>query len=396
MADASQSASRAPFTPEEPKASLASNILAIVGFIILIVVVIWGLVNLASLSRGWFSSLFGKSAAIEVIAPENVVSGTPFAVSWEYDEPAAGTYAFLYQCENGLGFQTPGPAGVVGVPCGAAFTIASMEKKVSLIPYLSGNEARDVPLSIIFMPSATGTRAEGSATVRVSPILSTTPAPTPTPTPEPTPAPTPTPEPAPAPAPAAASSAPADLSVRIISVSVDAGGNGVATFDIANIGGSMSGTYYFSATLPTQSGYVYTSPAQAPLAPQAHIVSTLRFSQGVSSIFSVSITTPDSNSGNNYASQTVSTSYMNYSPYAPGYSGTQYDSYDYSYNTPYNSQYMYPYQYQTYPQPNVYMYPEPYGTSYQNQYPSYSQQNPSPYAQGYGGTQYSTYYPYTY
>src|SRR3989344_4511322 len=98
-ADPPSSTSRASYTPEEPKTSLASNILAIVGFIILIVVVIWGLVHLASLSRGWFSSFFGESAAaIEVTAPKSATSGTPFTVSWKYEEPTEGSYALLYPC----------------------------------------------------------------------------------------------------------------------------------------------------------------------------------------------------------------------------------------------------------------------------------------------------------
>src|SRR3989344_1629369 len=155
MADASQSTSRTTYTaPEEPKASFASNILAIVGFIILIVVVIWGLVNLAGISRGWFSSLFGSGEVIEVMAPESATSGTPFAVSWQYDEPVPGTYAFLYACQTGLQFQTPAPLGSMnGIPCGAAFTLANESKELSVTPFLSGPEALDVPLSIIFMPS---------------------------------------------------------------------------------------------------------------------------------------------------------------------------------------------------------------------------------------------------
>jgi len=387
MAEASQSAPHTSYVPEEPKPSLASNILAIVGFIILIVVVIWGLVNLAGISRSWFSSLFPKSdSVIEVEAPESAISGTPFTLSWKYDEPSEGTYAFLYQCESGLAFQTPGVAGIVGIPCGAAFTTGGEEKHISLIPYVSRNAPLDVPLSIIFMGSATGTQAQGSTSVRISPLLATTPAPTSSPEPKPAPPPTPTPTPISSTRPEQATPAPklpTDLSVRIISVSIDASGNGVATFDIANIGGTSSGTYYFGATLPTsafaqgyggtmQTGYIYTSPAQSPLAPQAHVVSTLRFSQARGGTFSVSITAPDANGSNNYASQTVNSPYApssagGYGWAQPGFGGTmQYQ--------------MYPYTYQ---QPYMYQYQSGFAPSYGGQY--YSQQYP-----------YSTYYPYAY
>ena len=55
---------------EGPKGSFL-NIVAIIGFIIPVTVVIWGLINLAGVSRNCLSSLFGSksAAAIEVIAP---------------------------------------------------------------------------------------------------------------------------------------------------------------------------------------------------------------------------------------------------------------------------------------------------------------------------------------
>ena len=391
MADIPQSAPRTPYPAEEPRASLLSNILAIVGFIILIVVVIWGLVHLAGISRTWLSSLFGGGAsAIEVSAPERAVSGVPFDVSWKYNEPVEGTYAFLYQCRSGLQFQTPGPSGNMSIPCGAAFTLASATKEISLTPFLGSDGALDVPVSIVFMPNATSTdstsspqagagqaaqQAQGSATVTIPPAE----APAPAPAPEP---PAPTPSPVPAPPPVART--PADLSVRIVSVTSDGYGNGAAVFDIANVGGSSSGAYHFSASLPTRSGYAYTSPAQSPLAPGSHIVSTLRFSQAVSGVFTVSITTPDANQSNNYASQFLNAPYYNYNdaynylptgqagnyPYSP-YGAMPYQTQYSSAYYPYSSYGQYPYAYQPYS-------PQYYGGEYYQQSP------------------YSAYYPYAY
>lgn len=353
MADTSSTA-RTPYAPEEPKASLVSNILAIIGFIILIVVVIWGLVHLASLSRGWFSSLFGSgNSSIEVSAPESATSGSPFEVSWKYDEPTEGSYSFLYPCEDGLQFHTPGNAGMNGIPCGAALALTSEEKTISVTPLLSRSEALAVPISIIFTPAATGTEAQGSASVTVTPGA-VAPAPTPAPTPstgsgQATPKPTPTPTPSPS-----KYSSPADLQVILTSAYIDASGQGVATFVISNIGGSSSGTYYFTAELPTLTGYAYSSPAQVSLAPGSRISNTLRFSGARSGVVKVSITTPDMNGANNYASQVVNAPYYDY---------------DYQYNAPY----------QTYQQaPYIYAYPNFQQQPYYEQYP------------------YSTYYPYTY
>ncbi|QQG37829.1 MAG: hypothetical protein HYS26_04370 [Candidatus Kaiserbacteria bacterium] len=341
-------------TNGETRPSIFANILAIVGFIILIVVVIWGLINLASISRGWLSSLFGGSrgAAIEVRAPASTTSGTPFTVSWTYEESDEGTYALLYQCQPGIRLQVAPSQN--GIPCGAAFNVGSSEKQVSVIPILSGQSTTNLPISIIFLPTATGTQAEGSATVAVLPASGATPEPT---TPTPTPSSPETP---------ALPVGPADLSVQILSVSIDSSGNGTATFDIGNVGLSGSGTYYFTAQLPTQSGYTYSSPAQSSLSPGSHVVNTLRFSAGTGGVFSVTVdpsnAVQESNEGNNFASQNASAQYYNYNN-SYNYNYSQTAGYPYTYN-----QYQYSYQdynaYNQYPYNYNYNYQYPYQTSY--------------------------------
>ena len=359
---------------EEPRASLFSNILAIAGFIILIVIVVWGLVHLASISRDWFSSLFGTSSTstIEVTTPATATSATPFTVSWKYSPPVKGTYAFLYSCKSGFQFQTPGPSGTAnGIPCGAAFTVLGTDNKLSVTPLLNATSSQAVSLSIIFMPSASGTQAQGNSTVTVNPLASAvpqaTPAPTPTPTPVPisNPAPTPAPQPLPAPSPRPHKQiTSADLSVRIISAYTDPSGTASVTFDIANVGGSPSGTYSFTAQLPTTQPYTYASPIQPPLIPGSHVVNTLRFTQAQSGVVSISINASDANKSNNYSSQVVT---------AP------YTSYDYN-NT------FYPDQYQ--PQYSS----QPYMDGYQYYSPTYQDQSQYPqYQDGY-----TQYYPYAY
>jgi len=103
-------------------------------------------------------------------------------------------------------------------------------------------------------------------------------------------------------------SGPADLYVQIIFANVDIYGNGTAQFDIANIGGSPSGTYYFQASLPMVSGYQYSSPLQPSLNPGDHIQSTLNFTQAIQGGI-ISITVDPQNmvreaqEANNYTSQ---------------------------------------------------------------------------------------------
>lgn len=290
-------------------ASLLSNVLAIVGLIIFVVLIIWGLVHLASLSKSWFSSLFPRSVpSIEVTAPASVTSGDAFLIRWKYATNDKGAYAFLYQCKTGLRFETPAVSGAMNqIPCGAAFILPATSDTLSLTPVFSGNTSTNVPLSISFTPNATSSaQAQGSVSIVVNPGVAGS---------------APVAQAATAPKPR--STGPADLAVRIIAVTADQSGSGIATFDISNAGSGSSGVYYFTAQLPTsayaeaayygapsQGSYTYTSPAQVSLAPGDHIQSTLRFTGAhTGGIFSVTVdpssTVNDSNRTNNYAYQSL-------------------------------------------------------------------------------------------
>ncbi len=76
-------------------------------------------------------------------------------------------------------------------------------------------------------------------------------------------------------------------------------------FLVANIGGSPSGSYTFTAYLPTTQGYVYQSQLQYPLSPGDHVVNVLRYSQGVSGTVTITLQANDANQANNTASQYV-------------------------------------------------------------------------------------------
>lgn len=295
--------------PEEPRTNVVANVLSIIGFVILIIIIIWGLVHLVGLSQGWFSSVFTSPAAkIELTAPTDAISGQPFTISWKYTPSEKGTYTFLYQCQKGLQMQLQSDNGAQsGVPCGAAFSIGTTSTSVSITPRLAGSAAVKVPLSIVFIPATRGNpNVEGSAPITIHPSTGGAPTPagqsplggaqpvvtTPTPTkPKPTTKPTPstytyTTKPT-------TTTGPADLAVRIIAVGMIDPATGAfvnrlpsspydmaaVQFDIANMGGSSTGTWYFNVQLPTGQPYTYVSPPQSSLHPGDHIVNTLRFTQ---------------------------------------------------------------------------------------------------------------------
>ena len=282
---------------EEKKPSLLSNILAIIGIVIFLIIIIWCLVHLASLSGSWFSSLFASTPSLELQSPGDVTSGVPFTLHWNYKPEQSGTYALLYAC----GAVTLSNEGK-NIPCGTSYTTAATSSSLVLLPVLAGSQAATTSLSLVFVP-VNGSGVQGNTSFTVHPALaSVTPS-----------------KPA---APVHTYSGPADLTVRIMSVTTDGYGNGTAVFDIANVGSGISGSYYFQADLPTSSygpqyygapqgqSYTYTSPTQISLAPGDHVTSTLRFTQATQGgVFSVTVdpseNVNDSNRTNNYAYQTL-------------------------------------------------------------------------------------------
>ncbi len=314
------------------KPSLFANILAIVGFIILIIIVIWGLIHLARLSSPWFSSLFGNGdTEISVSAPNSIASGQPAKITWEYDTDTPGSFAFLYPCVDGISVAVPAPENTFApIRCGTATILNGATSTLIVYPLSTATSSQKMTITMLFVPSAEGAtepEATGSATMTVNPATGAQPTPpvggsTSTPntpstpsnpkptTPKPTTPTTPNPKPTP--------SGPSDLSVTILGVNSEPGGVTAVVFDIKNIGASSTGQYTFTAQLPTAQPYTYYSPIQASLAPSAHIVNTLRFTMGIPGTVSISVdptnSVRESNESNNYVNQALGGSY-NPNPY---------------------------------------------------------------------------------
>lgn len=309
--------------PNEQKTALVSNALGVIGFIILIVILIWGLFNLASMSKPWFASLFpSRVRTIVITAPkENVQSGAPVTISWKYEPSAAGSYAFLYQCRSGFQFKLAGTDNAI--PCGTSFITASNASNTTnsllVIPTLSIAPAGDsltVPFSILYTRTAaagtTGVReAQGSASIAIIKRTASQ-SPTVTTPPEKTPG-----------RGGAAGGTP-NLTVRILSYGVIDSISGnilprrpsspadlvAVTFDIANAGGAPTGAWQFTAQLPVTPAFTYRSPPQASLAPGDHIENMLRFTQisAAGGAFSVTVDPGNAVRESNESDNTATTS----------------------------------------------------------------------------------------
>lgn len=345
---------------------LLSNAIAIIAFIVVIAIVIWGLLHLANISTSWFTNLWPRSTpTMQISAPGAVESGTAATISWKYSGSDAGTYAFLYQCREGVSVQDADGARVL---CGTVHPLVNAASStMTITPVLSRTASTTLPFSVIFMPSATGSKQiSGTATIAITaPATPVANAQTPV---SASPSTSETRASASHTNAAQAYHSPADLRVRILSVS----GGDLATvqFDVANIGGSASGSYTFTAYLPTADGYTYFSPTQASLGAGDHIVNTLQFSGSQGGSVSIVLHPSKSDAtGNNTDSASVDASASSY-----GQAGT-YDSYDYGYAYPqitYQQPYTYPaqtYTYPTYSYPTYqYNYTDP-ATYYQPQLP---------------------------
>lgn len=276
---------------DETRPSIFSSVLAVLGFIIVLVIIVWGLLHLVSLVRG--NSPTSPAATIEVIVPKEVKTGEAFTTTWKYGPSTDGAYAFQYGCNDKVKMTAKVDDNDAAIPCGSSIGITG--DSLVLTPTLTGSTTVSIPVTIMYIP--TGARApiaQGSASVNVMSGITTTPKP------------------------AkdnggvivgGGSSGNADIAVSIISATVDQFGNGTVVFDIANVGSGTSGSYTFNAQLPTATSYNYASPAQSPLAPGAHMQNTLRFSMSITGPITIIVSAADSNQTNNRATQYLNATY---------------------------------------------------------------------------------------
>ena len=303
---------------------LLANILAVAGFIILIVIIVWGAYHLLRLTGSGVSSLFSRftnrGGDITLTIPESVQSGKAFPIQWKHVPTENGAYTFIYQCKSGFKFELPNSSGQpTALPCGNAFIIGT-STALTLRPILVGSSAVEIPVSVVFMPAATSSsaRPQGAGTVRVIAAAanetanmgtSGTTGTTGTGSVGETP-----------------STGPADLYVQVLSIGVidpvtgmfvqraPMHSNDIAAvrFNIGNRGGRATGEWYFSVQLPTYPANLYQSPAQASLTPDSYVENTLRFRPvnpgGGYVTISVDQTNAvsESNESNNVTSQWVS------------------------------------------------------------------------------------------
>lgn len=325
--------------------------LAIVGFLVTII----GLAYLAMMgvqrAPGGFASLSSIAESINLyrptkelsIATEKIVvnSSDSFQISWT-DLKASGEYKFTYACVSGVRLEVRSADGTfVPMKCTDELTLPATAHGLFLTALSDDNRFTDIPLTVSFTNSDTKQKLSHTTKVTVVNVLipvdgisSTIDIPS---TPSDEAVEEKKPE-TPVSEPASESTQPpvvvpvettkpvventySDLGVIVLGGGVLQNGafaytktfgtdlNNAIRFEVKNVGTKTSGTWSFTTILP--SGEVYTSPVQAPLAPQARVVFTLGFylnvpaGEVVKFTNSLSITGDDAKTTNNTASLSV-------------------------------------------------------------------------------------------
>ncbi len=343
------------------------KVLAIGGFIGLIIIIAWLGIQLISFMPSAFTSLASLADSVYNYKPVEIVvvsntsvanSGESFTLSWNKPKQD-GTFTFTYKCTEGVSVELRSKLDEIEtVTCDQPYDIGAVDT-IDLSVNSERNRFTEIPYTLAFIPSksddpaATTDKTITVVNAMISPVAvgaTTTPevitpdpepevVVTPTPNPKPvTPTPTPTPTPAPTtpkpvtPKPVTVStpiygipvSNPngfTDVGTRILAVGtltsndrftaanvIDNDEQGAIQFEIKNFGTKTSNSFTYTVSLPN--GTEYKSSSQSGLKPNERSVVTIGFETndmtGVESIEVEVTLNGDTNRNNNQFKSNVS------------------------------------------------------------------------------------------
>lgn len=300
---------------EENKEAL-TKVLAILGFLAIVILGVWLAVKIVSIIPSAFSSLasiadvvynYSPNQKLEVATDESVINGgESFTIAWT-DMRKEGIYAFSYECADGVSVDIRQNGEIKSVACNTPTELGNV---TSLEVRIASEKSRfvDVPYTITFTDK-NSTEASADARSTVTIVNASIPAAgiaieeEPKETPR-TSAPAPTPTKTKTPTyvagtpttvtkyvyvtPVSDPKGKIDLQVTFLGVgtlsgktftpksSIDSDDQGALQFEVKNIGTKTSEDWSYEAQLP--SDITYKSPDQKALKPNERAVITLGFS----------------------------------------------------------------------------------------------------------------------
>jgi hypothetical protein len=162
-------------TEEQKKESL-TKILAIAGFLAIIIFAVWLAVQIVSILPSAFSSLasladsvynYDKEVEFEVATEKSVVNaGESFTISWT-KQNAEGTYTFSYKCVDGVAVDIRKDGEISSVACDTTVDLGNV---TSLEVQVQSQKARfvDIPYTITWSKANSDTVASKDATITVA------------------------------------------------------------------------------------------------------------------------------------------------------------------------------------------------------------------------------------
>ncbi len=200
-----------PHQEEARESRVRMNILkalAAIGFVIILVFGVWGVIQVArmvpsiasylSAAAVSLTSIFTPAERLEITIPSaQVTSGDVFTLSWSHEgKRADGTYTVSFECRDGVSMEAPDQHGVYQkVFCNTPFNLTNETASMRLIPLSSTARFVDVGIKLAFTRLSDGKVTAETQTAltivnekagqeTVTPPAPTTPAPgTPTVTP---------------------------------------------------------------------------------------------------------------------------------------------------------------------------------------------------------------------
>ena len=292
-------------------AETAVRILAVFGFVAIILIGLWGSVSVAKVIPGTFASLASAIVSLtSVFVPANnaitisvpsltVNDGEAFALSWTHESTQNGSYKFRYDCVPGVSFTSPTRTGSeAAIFCNTPFNFLNATDSITVTAFSEENQLTDVGVHIDFIPEgSTQAAVTGSVTLTVNnnEEQTTTPNTPNTNTGTRNPG-TETSSTFPISGGQTASNPNGfvDLTVAVIAVGVVDKDTGTFTasstptrdssqyrvaarFAVTNIGTKTSDQWNFNAVLPTFPSHIFTSPNQQALGPGDRIEFTIGF-----------------------------------------------------------------------------------------------------------------------
>jgi len=335
---------------QETKNPTAKNIFAILGFIILLIIGIWSAIQVIKFVPRLFSETgttsqvvtdngikLGNRDIVVELSKDTANSGEPITLTWAHNGDANGVLSFAYACEEGFYFQIAGRP----VPCNAPYNIPVTDTSLEVTP-LSAKDTVEAPFAITYTntdnesirdtKTLTVLNADAQEDVVAATKENTDKGPV-------EPKPVVTKKPATV-KPVTQVAAPvvktirvprtsdpygtADLKAEVIAIGdinqygafepkgiVHPYARGGVKFKVTNLGTKETGTWYFSAVLPTQGGYPFNSVAQQSLMPGSSVEIFMTFDQLVPGIHNFTVHVDPANyiyewsDHNNVAGQTL-------------------------------------------------------------------------------------------